>query len=118
MPSVDVAFPASSTQEIAAKYPAYLERHRDSLPPAELAAYERQYECIRALCTVYETEPQNFQRVMQLLTEMQECGAPPPEIVADMSEHIMPGGLPGLGGEAGGLPPLPGDADPSKCCIQ
>lgn len=110
-------------QEIAASYPAYFQEFGHALAPEALQAYERQYECVQALCQVYEQDGGNYPRITQLLTEMQECGAPPPELVEEMSEQVMPGGLGGLGGLGADdndlqLPPGLDAADPSKCSIQ
>eukprot|EP00877_Chromochloris_zofingiensis_P015170 jgi/Chrzof1/9907/Cz04g20120.t1 len=95
-------------KEIRDKYPPWLEQHKSDRSEAEMKCYEAQYASICRLCDAYETDPDNYSKLMTLLQEMQACGEPPPEIVEDMSSAIA-ADLPGLGvggeGGAGAVPP-------------
>eukprot|EP00891_Asterochloris_glomerata_P007311 jgi/Astpho2/7311/fgenesh1_pg.00113_%23_106_t len=105
--SKDVLY--GSIKEIGDKYPQWLQDHRDTLSALELERYERQHQHIRDICHLYETDPNNFTRLVDLLQQMQACGSPPKDIVDELA--------PGLEMGADGLPKMPGDAA-SACCIQ
>lgn len=71
--------PRCELQEIADKYPPWLERHAaagssSSLSAADLERYRRQYDCITRLCTAYESEPSNTAKIMGLLQEVRVYG--------------------------------------------
>ena len=36
--------------------------------------FGRQYQYIQRIVAVYETQPENFERLMELMQDMQECG--------------------------------------------
>lgn len=66
-----------AVQEIADKYPPWLERQAaagssSTLSPADLDRYRRQYDCITRLCAAYETEPGNTAKIMGLLQEVRQ----------------------------------------------
>ncbi|EOA22011.1 hypothetical protein CARUB_v10002534mg, partial [Capsella rubella] len=44
----------------------------------------RQYELIKELNLVYEKEPNNSTKIMEIMQKMQECGQPPSDIVQEM----------------------------------
>ncbi|KAL6772448.1 PEX19 [Auxenochlorella protothecoides x Auxenochlorella symbiontica] len=102
--------------EIGAKYPDWLVAHRDELPAEELERYGRQYEHIQRLLKQYETDPEDFGALLDLLQQMQACGQPPKEIVDELApggEGLGAEGFPLFGGGAEGSPQGPGD-----CCVQ
>ncbi|KFM25142.1 Metal transporter Nramp3 [Auxenochlorella protothecoides] len=107
--------------EIGAKYPDWLAAHRDELPAEELERYGRQYEHIQRLLKQYETDPEDFGALLDLLQQarkklMQACGQPPKEIVDELApggEGLGAEGFPLFGGGAEGSPQGPGD-----CCVQ
>lgn len=66
---------ASVLQEIAEKYPPWLEQQAaagasSSLSAADLDRYRQQYACITRLCDAYEAEPTNTAKIMGLLQEV------------------------------------------------
>jgi hypothetical protein len=68
---------ACCLQEIADKYPPWLEKHAAAgssspLSPADLERYRRQYDCILRLCAAYEAEPSNTSKIMGLLQEVSQ----------------------------------------------
>eukprot|EP00802_Teleaulax_amphioxeia_P017282 Tamp_17434.p1 GENE.Tamp_17434~~Tamp_17434.p1 ORF type:complete len:281 (+),score=78.25 Tamp_17434:106-948(+) len=87
--------------EIATKYPDWLTKHGPSLSEEDRSRYTRQLAVIREICDTYDKEPDNTDKVVELMQRMQECGQPPPEIVKDLGggveldEKGMPKGLPG-----------------------
>jgi len=100
-------------QDIGERYPSWLEANRSTLDPADVQRYEEQQQYIAQICTLYETDPQNFPKLMDLLHEMQQRGQPPQEIVDELAPGMSfgPDGLPSF--DAGGPPGPPGE-----CCLQ
>ncbi|KAL4853266.1 Peroxisome biogenesis protein 19-1 [Chlorella vulgaris] len=97
-------------KDIGARYPSWLEANKDSLSPEDCQRYEEQQGYIQAICTLYETAPQDYPQLMQ------QCGQPPQEIVDELAPGMQfgPDGLPSFGGGAeDGLPP-----DLKDCTIQ
>lgn len=71
-------------KEIGARYPKWLEEHEATLNKEEFERYSRQYELIKELNLVYEDEPNNSTKIMEIMQKMQECGQPPSDIVQEM----------------------------------
>ncbi|KAL6985186.1 hypothetical protein U1Q18_018563 [Sarracenia purpurea var. burkii] len=72
-------------KEIAERYPKWLEEHQSKLSKDEYERYSHQYELIKDLTEVYETEPGNFNKIVELMQKMQECGQPPNDIVQELA---------------------------------
>lgn len=98
-------------KQICEKFPAWLAEKESLLEPAEYARYGKQYQYFQQLVAVYETEPDNYERLTELMQEMQECGQPPAEIVQELApglefdeagQPIMPNMGPGM------VPQIPG----------
>mmetsp|Transcript_12553 Transcript_12553/g.27080 ORF Transcript_12553/g.27080 Transcript_12553/m.27080 type:complete len:405 (+) Transcript_12553:117-1331(+) len=85
-------------QEIRDKYPPWLEENREKLSPEDLQRYTAQYASIQAVCRQYEEEPGNFQKLVELIQQMQSHGDPPAAIVDDVAGG-MPKGLMGASGD-------------------
>ncbi len=62
--------PHQRQQEIGAKYPAWLQSHRDTLPSEELARYEKQYDIITKICALYDQPSPDFTLLVGLLQEV------------------------------------------------
>lgn len=118
-------------QEIGARYPQWLADHRGKLSPEDLERYSQQFEHIQQISQLYEQEPDNFPKLINLLQQMQACGQPPQEIVDEMAPGLqfdaqgqpqLPAGLGGLGSLGGlGIPGLSGNsggAAGANCSIQ
>ncbi|KDP39871.1 hypothetical protein JCGZ_03402 [Jatropha curcas] len=75
-------------KEIGARYPKWLEEHKTSLTKDEYERYSHQYELINKLNKVYENEPNNFTKIVDLMQKMQECGQPPNDIVQELAPDI------------------------------
>ncbi|XP_010525026.1 PREDICTED: peroxisome biogenesis protein 19-2 isoform X1 [Tarenaya hassleriana] len=71
-------------KEIGERYPKWLEEHKASLSKEEYERYSRQYELIKELNGVYENEPNNSIKIMDIMQKMQECGQPPSDIVQEI----------------------------------
>ncbi|BGP23259.1 Peroxisome chaperone and import receptor [Rhodotorula toruloides] len=102
-------------KELADKYPAYLEQHRSTLSAADIERYEKQRTIVRQIVDRFEepgadkqppyTPEEEEQRsarldaVVDLVAKMNECGAPPNEIMGEMP--------PGMDLGADGMPKVP-----------
>jgi Pex19 protein family len=78
--------------------------HHHSLAPhtrARLYRRQKQCDCFQRLVRVYETEPNNVAKLMDLMQQVQEYGQPPVEIIQAIA--------PGLELDDNGLPKLDGD---------
>ncbi|EFJ17197.1 hypothetical protein SELMODRAFT_179107 [Selaginella moellendorffii] len=73
--------------EIGERYPEWLSANKSKLSQEEFDRYSRQHDLIKQLCHVYETTPDNFNVIMELMQSMQSCGQPP----AEMIEELAPG---------------------------
>lgn len=88
-------------KEIAEKYPAWLESHRDSLSTEELEKYQLQQRYIHDILRQYDSNPDDITTLMQLLQQMQSCGQPPQDIIDELAPGLSfgPDGLPSFAGE-------------------
>ncbi|KAA3469078.1 peroxisome biogenesis protein 19-2-like [Gossypium australe] len=75
-------------KEIGERYPQWLEEHKANLSKEEYERYSRQYELIKELNGVYENDPNNFTRIVDLMQKMQECGQPPNDIVQELAPEF------------------------------
>lgn len=96
-------------KEIGERYPKWLEDHKASLNKEEYDRYFHQYELIKQLNEVYESDPSNFTKIVDLMQKMQECGQPPNEIVQELAPDFDLASL-------GQLSPEMLDSQ-EKCCI-
>lgn len=60
-------------KDIGAKYPEWLSSHRGTLTPDEVTQYEEQHAYIQKICGVYETDPGNYPKLIELLQEVCVC---------------------------------------------
>ncbi|XP_071686714.1 peroxisome biogenesis protein 19-2-like isoform X2 [Rutidosis leptorrhynchoides] len=96
-------------KEIGERYPKWLEENKSKLSQEECNRYFHQYELIRELNIVYDTEPGNFNKIIELMQKMQECGQPPNDIVKELAPDFDISAL-------GQLSPEMVDAQ-QNCCI-
>jgi peroxin-19 len=111
-------------KEVCSRFPKYLAEHKETLSPEEYTRYGTQYQYFQRIVHVYETEPNNFDRLMELMQDVQEYGQPPVEIIKELAPELefdaegMPIMNPGRGVGEGGMPPfLPGMMGNEQCCI-
>ncbi|KAL3643033.1 hypothetical protein CASFOL_013848 [Castilleja foliolosa] len=72
-------------KEIGERYPLWLEENKPKLKDEEYSKYFQQYELIKDLNQVYENEPDNFNKIVELMQKMQDCGQPPNDIVQELA---------------------------------
>jgi peroxin-19 len=130
-------------KEVCSRFPTYLASNKDILSNEEYTRYGNQYQYFQKICHVYETEPDNFSRLMELMQDIQEYGQPPVDIIKELApdlqfdetgmpimdpnNNIMGAGMPmmfpgmmggGSGGGGGNMPPFPGGmGGDEQCCI-
>ncbi|GAB9462736.1 Peroxisome chaperone and import receptor [Globisporangium polare] len=103
--------------QICERYPEWLAEKESLLSKEDYERYGKQYQYFQQIIAVYESEPDNFARLSELMQEMQETGQPPSEIVKDLApglqfddegNPVMPnmgaGMFPGMAGMPGGMP--------------
>ncbi|XP_057976711.1 peroxisome biogenesis protein 19-1-like [Malania oleifera] len=71
-------------KEIGDRYPKWLEKHRAGLSKEDYQRYSQQYKLIQGLNEVYENDPGNFTKIVELMQKMQDCGQPPNDIVQEL----------------------------------
>jgi peroxin-19 len=128
-------------KQVCKIYPKWLANAKAQLSDDEYTRYGTQYQYFQRIVAVFETEPDNYPRLMELMNDIQEYGQPPSEIIKELAPGLafneqgmpimphmgnsmmpdgagaagggMPGGMPG-----GGMPgvPLPG-GDAQQCAI-
>lgn len=105
--SKDLLYPA--LKDITEKYPGWLADNRTTLSTEQYGKYNTQYEIMKKVCDEFEAESPTetadekrarFERVLEWMQKMQECGQPPPDLVGEMGS--------GLEFDENGLPRLPG----------
>ena len=114
-------------KEVCTRFPKYLAENKATLSNEEYNKYGKQYQYFQRIVKVYETEPTNFDRLMELMQEIQEYGQPPVEIIKDLAPELDfdEEGMPIMdptGGGGGGLPPMMmpgmmGGTGNEQCCI-
>jgi len=57
-------------KDIGARYPEWLQENREKLEAEDVTRYEQQQEYIQQICELYETEPENFSKLMELIQEV------------------------------------------------
>ncbi|KAK9144388.1 hypothetical protein Sjap_004291 [Stephania japonica] len=75
-------------KEIGEKYPEWLEEHKSGLTKEDFDRYNLQCNLIKELNRVYEDDPNNFPKIVELMQKMQECGQPPSDIVQDLVSDL------------------------------
>lgn len=61
--------------------------------------YGRMYQCFQKILAVFDIEPDNFPRLMELMFDIQQYGQPPADIIRDLA--------PGLQFDENGMPIMP-----------
>lgn len=122
-------------KEVCNRFPTFLASNKDVLSIKEYTRYGNQYQYFQKICHVYETEPDNFVRLMELMQDIQEYGQPPVDIIKELAPDLqfdetgmpimdpnnmggMPMMFPGMMGCGGDMPPFPGGmGGDEQCCI-
>merc|ERR1712012_1211288 len=115
--SKELLYPAM--KDIADKFPDWLADNRNKVTDEEFVKYNKQFALSKKLCFLYEEEKdeessdikkKRFEKVMELMQEMQSFGHPPKELVGESD--------PGIQLDAYGNPMFPQGMEPSQCSVQ
>ncbi|ORZ39751.1 Pex19 protein family-domain-containing protein [Catenaria anguillulae PL171] len=88
-------------RDLTDRYPAYLAENKDKLPADEYDRYTKQLTLMKQVITIYEEnegsgeDADQSKKVIQLMTEIQELGQPP----AELMRELVPEGEEGEKGE-------------------
>lgn len=92
----------SPMEQMHAAFGDWLPANRAALPDSDVARYEKQADIVGQICAEYKRSGTDTARVMALLHEMQETGAPPPAVMEKLgNDGVNASGL-GESGTAGG----------------
>lgn len=104
--SKDLLYP--SFKDICSKYPTWIEENKANLSTDEVDKYTKQYNLMEKVCKEFEaesdtdseeTKKSRFERVFNLMEEMQKLGQPPKDLVGDNSfldENGIPTNMPNV----------------------
>ena len=115
-------------KEVCTRYPKWLAENKERLSNEEYQKYGTQYQYFQRIVRLYETDPGNFDRLMELMQDIQEYGQPPVEIIKELAPELQfdEEGMPmmdpmgGGGGMPGMMPGMPfpmGGQNGEQCCI-
>ncbi|RWS04121.1 peroxisomal biogenesis factor 19-like isoform X1 [Dinothrombium tinctorium] len=116
--SKDILHPA--LKDLTVKYPEWLDQNKDNVSAEDLKRYTKQLELMKQICAEFDAEREDdsgevkntrFQKVLALMQEMQTCGVPPKELVADGSDFGMDGEF-----DFSKMPGFPNSAPGSEKC--
>ncbi|KAH7432440.1 hypothetical protein KP509_07G022700 [Ceratopteris richardii] len=71
-------------KELCEKYPQWLETNKCKFGDEEFNRYSKQYEYMKELCDVYESTPDDFPRIVEVMQNIQACGQPPDELAQEV----------------------------------
>lgn len=108
-------------KSVCDRFPEWLAENKGDLSQDEYEKYGTQYQYFQRLVHVYETDPDNYARLMELMQDIQEYGQPPAEIIKELAPGLEFGddGMPNMdgGGMMPGMPPFPPGMDGEECSI-
>ena len=61
-------------KQVTEKFPEWLADNESELSKEDYERYGRMYQYFQKIVAVYESEPNNFERLQELMQDMQECG--------------------------------------------
>ena len=91
-------------------YPPWLAENADTLSADEADRYKRQYKIVCKICASFDANEDDYEKVVRLMTEMQDSGQPPPAIVKAISPGVEMG--------ADGNPMMPDMGALTQGCAQ
>ncbi|WWC96054.1 hypothetical protein V866_002921 [Kwoniella sp. B9012] len=91
--------------ELASKYPTYLSSPPEGTTQEDLIKYGKQNEIVQKIVGTFKkpnySDEKDGKEIAGLVSEMQDLGGPPKEIMGDLPEGFDLGALGSLGGEDG-----------------
>ena len=77
-------------KQICDKYPEWLALHKINMRDNEYTNYGKQYQTFQKILAVFDTEPDNFPRLMELMFDLQQYGQPPAAIIKVRNSCYIP----------------------------
>lgn len=87
-------------KQVTERFPRWLAESKEHLSDEDYNRYGHQYQYFQRIVRVYDTDPDNFPRLMELMQDIQEYGQPPADIIKELA--------PGLEFDEEGLPKMDG----------
>jgi len=75
-------------KEISQKYPQWLLDNKEKVSPEEYQRYTKHAEMVRQICNVYENDPDNTDKVVELMQTMQDLGQPPLDMIQSLAPDL------------------------------
>jgi peroxin-19 len=100
-------------KDICQQYPKWLAENKTRISETEYQNYGRQYQYFQRIVHLYENDPDNTERLTELMNDLQEYGQPPSELVQELAPDLQfdSDGMPqmdgmNMGGFEGLFPPF------------
>ncbi|WWC88731.1 uncharacterized protein L201_003644 [Kwoniella dendrophila CBS 6074] len=91
--------------ELASKYPPYLSSPPSGISNEDLSKYQKQNQIVQKIVTIFRksnySDEKDGKEISELVSQMQDLGGPPKEILGDLPEGFDLGALGSLGNEDG-----------------
>eukprot|EP00593_Proboscia_inermis_P011775 CAMPEP_0171325396 /NCGR_PEP_ID=MMETSP0816-20121228/116784_1 /TAXON_ID=420281 /ORGANISM="Proboscia inermis, Strain CCAP1064/1" /LENGTH=227 /DNA_ID=CAMNT_0011824565 /DNA_START=303 /DNA_END=986 /DNA_ORIENTATION=- len=87
-------------KKVTERFPRWLAESKSHLSEVDYNRHGQQYQYFQRIVALYEHDPDNFPRLMELMQDIQEFGQPPAEIINDLA--------PGLEFNKDGMPKMDG----------
>jgi hypothetical protein len=100
-------------KDISERYPEWLVKNKSKLSIKEYELYIKQENCFKRIVSAYEAIPNDNKLIMDLMTEMNDYGQPPKDLVSD----LLPNGgenIPGIFGNNNASAGAAAEADLEK----
>eukprot|EP00554_Chaetoceros_debilis_P013869 CAMPEP_0194119024 /NCGR_PEP_ID=MMETSP0150-20130528/37713_1 /TAXON_ID=122233 /ORGANISM="Chaetoceros debilis, Strain MM31A-1" /LENGTH=404 /DNA_ID=CAMNT_0038810581 /DNA_START=58 /DNA_END=1268 /DNA_ORIENTATION=+ len=90
-------------RDICKRFPSWLSEHKESLSKDDYERYGKQYQYFQRIVYLYENDPDNSERLTELMNDLQEYGQPPPDLVSELAPDLEfdDDGMPKLDGMGG-----------------
>jgi len=75
-------------KDICQQYPKWLAENKVRLSDSEYQNYGKQYQYFQRIVHLYENDPDNTERLTELMNDLQEYGQPPSELVQELAPDL------------------------------
>lgn len=105
-------------KEMNDKYPEWIRKNEASIPKEDLDRYKNQMRIVKEICNKFEDPAYSDdddacrKYISERMEQMQKAGAPPNELMGDLTS----GSIPGFDFNDGGIPKLPDELE--NCNVQ
>lgn len=104
-------------KDITEKFPKWLADNKTKLKVEDYEKYGKQYQYFQRIVDLYENDPENIDRLTELMNQLQEYGQPPADIIQELAPDLEldDDGMPKIPGFHGG-PDFPNNMN-EECII-